>query len=97
MGQFVLLTQYFSGNQIEKNKRAGHIARMGENTGVYRGLVRKPKGKRQLERPRIRREDNIKMDLQEVECMDWIELAQDRDRGLAFVNVGSIKFGEFLD
>jgi len=39
-------------------------------------------------RPKIRWEDNIKMDLQEVGCwvMDWIELAQDRDRWLAFVN-----------
>jgi hypothetical protein len=59
---------------------------MGKGTGVYRILVGKLEGKRQLERPRIRREDNIKMDLQEVECMDWIELAQNRDRGIAFVN-----------
>ena len=42
----------------------------------------KPEGKRPLGRPRRRWEDNIKMDLQEVGCgsMDWIELAQDRDR-----------------
>jgi hypothetical protein len=42
-------------------------------------LVRKPKGKIPLGRPRLRWEDNIKMDLQEVECegMDWIKLAQD--------------------
>jgi len=42
----------------------------------------KPEGKRQLGRPRCRWEDNIKMDLQEVRCrvMDWIDLAQDRDR-----------------
>jgi hypothetical protein len=55
---------------------------MGEKRGVYRVLVRKPEGKRPLGRPRRRWEDNIKMDLQEVGCgvMDWIELAQDRDR-----------------
>jgi hypothetical protein len=49
---------------------------------VYRVLVGKPEGKRSLGRPRNRWEDNIKMYLQEVGCgsMDWIELAQDRDR-----------------
>jgi len=61
---------------------------MGERTDVYRILVGKPEGKRPLGRPRLRWEDNIKMDLQEVECggMDWIELAQDRDRWRALVN-----------
>ena len=55
---------------------------MGERRGVYRVLVGKPEGKMPLGRPRRRWEDNIKMDLQEVgrESMDWIELAQDRDR-----------------
>ena len=50
--------------------------------GVYRVLVGKPEGKTPLGRPRRRWEDNIKMNLQEVGCrgMDWIELAQDRDR-----------------
>jgi hypothetical protein len=53
-----------------------------EGRGVYRVLVGKPEGKRPLGGPRHRWEDNIKMDLQDVECesMDWIELAQDRDR-----------------
>ena len=48
----------------------------------------KPEGKRTLGRPRRRWDDNIKMDLQEAECggMDWIELAQERDRGWALVN-----------
>jgi len=61
---------------------------MGERRGVYRVLVGKPGGKRPLGRPRCRWEDNIKMDLQEVECggMDWIELAEDRDRWRALVN-----------
>jgi len=58
-----------------------------ERRGVYRVLVGKPEGKRSLVRPRRRWEDNIKMDLQEVGCggMDWIELAQDRDRWRALV------------
>ena len=55
---------------------------------MYKVLVGKPGGKRQLGRPRHRWEDNIKMDLQEVGCggMDWIKLAQDRDRWQALVN-----------
>jgi len=67
---------------------AGHLGRMGEKGGVYRVLVGKPEGKRPLVRPRRRWEDNIKMDLQEVGCgrMDWIEMAQDRDRWRAPVN-----------
>ena len=61
---------------------------MGERRVVYRVLVGKPEGKRPLGRPRRRWEDNIKMDLEEVGCggMDWIELAQDRDRWRALVN-----------
>jgi len=61
---------------------------MGERSGIYRVLVRKPEGKRLLGRTRCRWEDNIKMDLQEVgyEGMDWIELAQDRDRWRGLMN-----------
>jgi hypothetical protein len=62
---------------------------MGEERGVYRVLVGKPEGKRPMERPSCRWEDNIRMDLQEVECrgMDWIGLAQERDSRWAVVNV----------
>jgi len=61
---------------------------MVEGSGMYRVLVGKPEGKRPLGRLRHRWEDNIKMDLQEVGCggMDWIKLAQDRDRWQARVN-----------
>ena len=57
-------------------------------TCIAVGLVGKPEGKRPLGRPRRRWDDNIKMDLQEVSCgaMDWIELAQDRDRWRALVS-----------
>jgi len=69
-------------------KWAGRVARMGERGSVYRVLVGKPKGKKQLGRPRLRWEDNIKMNLQKVGCggMDWIELAQDRERWRPLVN-----------
>jgi len=61
---------------------------MGERGDVYRVLVEKPEGKRPFGRPSCRWEDNIKVDLQEVECgvMDWIDVAQDRDRWQALVN-----------
>ena len=68
-------------------KWAGLVARTGERSGVNRVLVGKSEGKRPLGRPRLSWEDNIKMDLQEVECggVNWIELAQDRDRWRALV------------
>ena len=71
--------------RVIKSRRmrwAGHVAHMGEERGVHRVLVGKPEGKRPLGRPRLRWGDNIRMDLQEVGCgyMDWIGLAQERDR-----------------
>jgi hypothetical protein len=68
---------------------AGHVARMGEGRNVYRVLVGKPEGKRPLERRRHRWEDGIKMDLWEIGWgggVEWIHLAQDRDRWRAVVN-----------
>jgi hypothetical protein len=61
---------------------------MAERRGAYRALVGKPEGRRPLGRPRRRWEDNITMDLREVGWggMDWISLAQDRDRWRALVN-----------
>ena len=67
---------------------AEHVARMGKGRGVYRVLVGKSEGRRPLVRPRRRWEDNIRMDLLEVGCggVDWMELAQDRDRWRALVS-----------
>jgi hypothetical protein len=62
---------------------AGHVARMGDKRNAYRLLVRKPEEKRPLGRPKRTRVDNIRMDLVEV---NWIGLAQDRDRWRALVN-----------
>jgi len=69
-------------------KWAGHVARMGERRGVHSVLVGNHERKRPLCRPRLGWEDNIEMDLQDVGCggMDWIELAQGRDRWRALVN-----------
>ena len=67
---------------------AAHVARMGEERGVYRVLVGKLEGKRPLGRPRGRWVDNIGTDLQEVGCryMDWIGVAQDRYRWRTLVS-----------
>jgi len=79
--------RYSSPNivQVTKSRRmrwVGHVARMGERTGIYWILAGKPVGKRPLGRHRHRWEDYIKMDFQEVGCegMYCIELAQDRDK-----------------
>jgi hypothetical protein len=84
---------YWSPNivRVIKSKRmrwAGHMARMGEERGVYRVLVGTPEGRRKWGRPRRRWVDNIRMDLQEVGCghMDWIGLAQVIDRRRTLVS-----------
>jgi hypothetical protein len=64
---------------------AGHVARMGEERNVYRVLVGKAEGKRQLERPSRRWEDGIKMEIG-WEGVEWIHLAQDSDLWRALVN-----------
>ena len=76
--------------RVIKSRRmrwAGLVSRMGEGINVYRVLVEKSEGKKPLERPRRRWENNIKAVLQEVGCcsMDWIELVKYRDRCRAFV------------
>ena len=64
-----------------KIRWVGYVTRMGDNRDAYRVLVGKPEGKRPLGRSRRRLEDNIKMDLQVRDGdMDWIDLAQNRDR-----------------
>jgi hypothetical protein len=67
---------------------AGHVARMGDKKNAYRLLVGKPERRRTLGSPTRRWMDNIRMDLVEVEWgeVDWIGLAQDRDRWRALVN-----------
>jgi len=77
--------------RVIKSRRmrwAGHVTRMGEEMGVYRVLVGKSEGRRPLGRPRRRWADNIRTDLQEVGCgfMDWIELAQGRNRWRTLVS-----------
>jgi len=74
--------------KLRRMRWAGHVARMGEGRAVYRVLVGNPEGRRPLGRPRRRWEDNITINLREVGCgcVDWMELAQDRDRWLALVS-----------
>ena len=82
----------------------GACSTYGEKRGVYRVLMGRPEGKRLFGRPRCIWEDNIKMGLQEVGCgvMDWVDLAQNRDRWRALVTAVTnlqfpLKCGEFLD
>jgi hypothetical protein len=78
--------------RVIKSRRmrwAGHVARKGERRCVYRVLVGRPEGKRPLERPRSRWQDNIKMDFREIRIdgANWIRLARDRVQWRAFVNM----------
>jgi hypothetical protein len=79
---------FWDVTKARRMRWAGHVARMREKRNVYRLLVGKPEGRRPLGRPRRRWVDNIWMDLVEVGWgdVDWIGLAQDRDRWRAFVN-----------
>ena len=77
--------------RVMKSRRmkwAGHVARREEERGAYRVLVGKPEGKRPLGRHKRRWVDNIRMDLREAGCgyVDWIGLAQDRDRWRTLVS-----------
>ena len=78
--------------RVIKSRRmrwAGHVARMGEDRGVYRVLVGKPEGKGPLGRPRRKWVDNMRTDLQEVGCgyMDWTGLTQYRNSWRTLVSV----------
>jgi hypothetical protein len=93
MRNFIIL--YSSPDIIRQAKSmrmrwAGHVARMGEETKVYKVLVAKPEGRRPLGRPRRWWEDGVRMDLREIGLGggggDWIRLAQDRDRWRAVVS-----------
>jgi len=77
-----LLTKYCSGYKIEKNEMGGACSAYRRKKRRIQGFGEKTEGKRPLGRSRRRWRDNIKMDFQELGCegMDWIELAQDRDR-----------------
>jgi hypothetical protein len=72
----------------KRMRSAGHVARMGEKRNAHSLLMGKPEGKRLLGRPRRRWVDNIRMDLAEIGwgSVDWICLAQDRDKWRAIVN-----------
>jgi hypothetical protein len=76
------------GIKSRRMRWVGHVAHMGERTGVYGVLVGKPGGRDQVEDSDVHGRTNTKMDPEEVGWgdMDWFELAQDRDRWRAFLN-----------
>ena len=76
------------------------MACTGEGIDAYMVFVGKPEGRRTLGRPRHQWEDNTKMDFHEISRVDWIDLAQYRNKWWCLVNTklsGSIRCGEFLD
>jgi hypothetical protein len=89
---------------MREDRMVGHVARTAAIRNAYNILVGKPEGKRPLEKPGPRWEDNITVDLREIGCegVDWSRLAQDRDQWRALCEhgneiSGSIKGGVFLD
>ena len=82
-----VLTKYYLGDQM-KNEMGGACSMYGGQERCIQCFGGETEGKRPLGRPRRRREDNIKVDLQEVGCgsIDWIDLVQDRDKWKALVN-----------
>jgi hypothetical protein len=76
-----LVTNYYSGDQIKKNEVGVACSTLGEGRDAYRILVERPEGRRLLGRPRRRREDNIKMDLQKVGWGAWT--------GLIWLSIGT--------
>jgi hypothetical protein len=77
-----------SGDQIKKKEMCGECGTYGEKEISHGVLVGRPERKRPLGRHMLNWDDNIKMDLKEVGWgdMDWIDVAQDRDRRRALVN-----------
>jgi hypothetical protein len=75
--------------KFRRMRWAWHVVRMGGKGNAYRSLVGKPEGKRPLGRPRHRLVDTIKMDLAEIRCgvVDWIDMAQERDKWRHPVNM----------
>lgn len=83
--EFLLLINYYPGDQFQKN----WISRTcGTNGREYSVVVVKTEGKRSVGTPRSRRQDNIKIDVKETGCegVDLIDLGQDKDRRQVFVN-----------
>jgi hypothetical protein len=81
------LIKYYSSEPIEKSEMGGEFSTYGKSRGVYRVLMGKPEGTRTLGRPKGRWKDNIQTDLQEMGWgIDWIDLAQDKNRCRALVS-----------